>query len=252
MGSDRPKVVHTVAGRPMIAWVVDAVRAAHAAPIVLVVGHGAEEVRAVLSGDDADLEFVTQAPQLGTGHAARCAEPVLGDFAGDVIVLAGDGPLVRPETIEALRKRHVETGAAATIATSVIDDPRGYGRVIRGPGGRFAAIVEDRDLAPEQRSIREIYPSYACFDAARLFAALRELRPSANGELYVTDVPAILARNGATVEIVSAVPPEDVLSINTPEQLAEVDQILSARRDTRRIRKADRQGAVLPRRGEAR
>ncbi|MHC5114234.1 MAG: NTP transferase domain-containing protein [Planctomycetota bacterium] len=233
MNSDLPKVAHVVAGRPIVWWVVDAVRRAGASRIVLVVGHGADVVRDVFRGDDDDVEYVVQAEQLGTGHATLCAADALADFHGDLLVLAGDGPLLRAETIRTMRQRHLETGAAATLATSVIDDPTGYGRIVRDAAGRFEAIVEHRNATPEQREIHEIYPSYACFDADRLFDALRRLEPdSTSGEYYVTDVPIMLSRDGATVEVVDAVPPEDVLSINTPEQLAEVDAILTSRMET--------------------
>jgi bifunctional UDP-N-acetylglucosamine pyrophosphorylase/glucosamine-1-phosphate N-acetyltransferase len=230
MKSDRPKVVHEAAGRPMVWWVVDAVRRAGADPIVLVVGHGMDEVQAVFEGDDADLRFVVQGEQLGTGHATLCAQPALAGFEGDVLVLAGDGPLIRPATIEMMHARHLEANASATLATSIVDDPTGYGRVVRDGAGRFEAIVEHKNATPQQRVVREIYPSYACFDAALLFELLRTLEPNElTGEYYVTDIPELMRRAGRRVELVDAVPPEDVLSVNTPEQLAEVDAILRSR-----------------------
>jgi len=230
MGSDLPKVVHDVAGRPIVWWVVDAVRRAGAERIVVIVGYGADAVRAVFAGDDADIEYVIQTEQLGTGHATRCAEPVLREFTGDVLVLAGDGPLIRPATIDAMRELHLASNADATLATSVIDDPTGYGRVVRDANGRFEAIVEHKNATDAQREIHEVYPSYACFDARVLFAALARLEPDAvTGEQYVTEIPAMLAADGGTVELIDAVPPEDVLSINTPEQLAEVHAILTSR-----------------------
>ncbi|MHC4947588.1 MAG: NTP transferase domain-containing protein [Planctomycetota bacterium] len=230
MNSDLPKVVHEVAGRPMLWWVVDAVRRAGAARIVIVVGHEADRVRAVHAGDDADLRYVVQAEQLGTGHATACAEAALADFDGDVLVLAGDGPLIRPETIATMLERHRATGAVGTLATAIIDDPAGYGRVVRDADGRFHAIVEERDADETQRRIREVYPSYAVFDRDALFAELHGLEPNdASGEYYVTDVPARLRDAGRRVEVVEAVPSEDVLSINTPRQLAEVGAILAAR-----------------------
>jgi len=230
MGSGLPKVVLAVAGRPMVWWVVKAVRDAGAERIVLIIGHGADAVREVFAGDDDDIDYAVQHEQLGTGHATACAEPLLRDFDGDVVVLAGDGPLIRPRTIDAMRRRHVETGAAATLATSVIDDPAGYGRIIRDSSGGFEAIVEHRNATEAQRSVREIYPSYACFDARQLFDMLATLQPDAlTGEFYVTGIPAMLRERGRRVELVDAVPPEDVLSINTPQQLADVDAILSRR-----------------------
>jgi bifunctional UDP-N-acetylglucosamine pyrophosphorylase/glucosamine-1-phosphate N-acetyltransferase len=230
MNSDLPKVAHVVAGKPIVWWVVEAARHASADPIVLVIGHGGEVVRDIFRSNDGDIRYVVQDRQLGTGHATLCAEPALKNFTGDVVVLAGDGPLIRAETINIMRQRHVESRAAATLATAVIDDPTGYGRVIRDSNHRFAEIVEHKNASDAQRKINEIYPSYACFDAAQLFAMLHELKPNeASGEYYVTDIPAMLRQRHQTVELVDAVPPEDVLSINTPQQLAEVDAILRAR-----------------------
>ncbi len=230
MKSDLPKVAHEVAGRPMITWVVDAVRRAGASRIVVVVGHAADVVKGCLAGDDADVEYVLQAEQLGTGHAVMVCEPAFADFEGDVLVLAGDGPLIRPSTIETMLERHRTDRAAATLATSTVEDPTGYGRVVRDADGGFGAIVEQRNATPEQREIREIYPSYACFDAAAMFDQLRRLeRDPVGGEYYVTELPAMLKAAGRTVAVVDAVPPEDVLSINTPEQLADVDAILRRR-----------------------
>lgn len=235
MQSDLPKVAHEVAGKPMVRWVVEACREAGASPIVLVVGHRAEVVRDIFADDNDDIIFVNQPEQLGTGHAVTCTKGALADFDGDVLVLAGDGPLIRAETIRQMREHHTATNAAATLATSVIKDPTGYGRIVRTSGGRFRAIVEDRDCTPEQKQIHEIYPSYACFDARKMFAALRRVTPNGkSGEYYVTDVPSILLAEGDVVEIVAAVPPEDVLSINTPAQLAEVDSILTSRLEVKR------------------
>ncbi len=230
MRSELPKVVHEVAGKAMVWWVVQAVREAGAGRIVLVIGHGSDEVKAIFAGDDSDIEYVVQAEQLGTGHATLCAESALGGFAGDVLVLAGDGPLIRAGTIDEMRARHNDEAAVATLATSVIDDSTGYGRIVRDSTGRFEAIVEQKNATPEQLEIREIYPSYACFDAARLFQLLKALKPNEiSGEYYLTEIPAMIRAEGGRVELIEAVPPEDVLSINTREQLAEVDAILRAR-----------------------
>lgn len=230
MPGDGPKVTHAVAGRPMILWVVEAVRDVGARPIVLVVGHGAEKVRAVFRGNDGDLVWVVQDRQLGTGHATACAREALAGFDGDVLVLAGDGPLIRAETIRKLVDRHRESGAAGTLATSTVEDATGYGRIVRDDDGGFAAIVEHASATATQRAIREIYPSYACYDARLLLEMLARLDPDeASGEFRVTDVPAMLTADGYDVELVDGFPPQDVLSINTPEQLAEVSTILCRR-----------------------
>jgi bifunctional UDP-N-acetylglucosamine pyrophosphorylase/glucosamine-1-phosphate N-acetyltransferase len=232
MPGDEPKVTFAVGGRPMICWVVDAVRDAGARPIVLVIGYGADAVRAVFAGDD-DVVFAVQAEQLGTAHATGCAAPVLAGFTGDVLVLAGDGPLIRPGTIRTLVERHRESGAAATLATAAVDDPTGYGRIVRDASGKFRAIVEHASATEDERRIREIYPSYACFDAALLFSLLDRLDPDeASGEYRITDLPQLLLERGHAVELVDGLPPEDVLSINTIQQLQQVDAILSSRMES--------------------
>jgi bifunctional UDP-N-acetylglucosamine pyrophosphorylase/glucosamine-1-phosphate N-acetyltransferase len=228
MKSDLPKVLHEVGGRPMVCAVVDACRAAGCRGIVVVVGYMQERVREALAGSG--VRFGVQEPQLGTGHAVQCAQEAVGE-AGDVFVLCGDGPLIRAGTLRALLQTHRSAGAAATLATAIIDDPAGYGRIVRDAAGRFLAIVEDKAATPEQRRIREVNPSYYCFDAAALFGALpRVPRNPAGGEYYLTDVLPLLAREGRRVEVVPGVPPEDVLSINTPEELARVDRLFRQRR----------------------
>ena len=230
MPGDGPKVAREVAGRPMIRWVVDAVRDVGARPIVLIVGHGADRVRGVFRGNDGDLVTVVQDQQLGTGHATACAAEALAGFDGDVLVLAGDGPLIRAETIRTLVERHRASGAAGTLATSTVADATGYGRIIRDADGRLEAIVEHAAATDKQRAIREIYPSYACYDAKLLFEMLSRLvADGATGEIRITDVPAQLKADGHDVELVDGFPPQDVLSINTPEQLDQVGVILSRR-----------------------
>ncbi|MHC5027829.1 MAG: sugar phosphate nucleotidyltransferase, partial [Planctomycetota bacterium] len=184
---------------------------------------------------DADIEYALQDEQNGTGHATRCAEEALAGFEGDVLVLAGDGPLIQAATIDVMWARHRATRASATLATSVIEDPTGYGRIVRDADDRFEAIVEHRNCTDAQRAIHEIYPSYACFEAGALFTCLGQLQPDeVSGEYYVTEVPAMLRAAGQCVEVVDAVPPQDVLSINTPEQLADVEAILVARQEDAR------------------
>ena len=154
-------------------------------------------------------------------------------FDGNAYVLAGDGPLIRRETLVQMLAVHEECNAAATLATSIIDDPTGYGRIIRTTEGRFDSIIEHRNATDEQLQIHEIYPSYALFDSKALFEALATLEPNpVSGEYYLTEIPSQLLESGGRVEVVAAVPPEDVLSINTPDQLAEVDAILRSRIET--------------------
>jgi bifunctional UDP-N-acetylglucosamine pyrophosphorylase/glucosamine-1-phosphate N-acetyltransferase len=232
MKSSLPKVMHPVGGRPMVALVVDACLAAGCRRVIAVVGYQQELVREALSDYGDKVAFAVQAEQLGTGHAVGFTEPLLSgpDAPSDVFVLAGDGPLIRPQTLAKVLDRHRQTGAAATLATSVIDDATGYGRIVRDSAGNFVSIVEHKNCTPGQLAIREVNPSYYCFQTRALFEALAGLRPNtATGEYYITDVPARLMAAGRRVEVIEAVPPEDVLSINTPEELARVDAIYRAR-----------------------
>ena len=231
MQSDLPKVMHPAVGRPMVHWVVDAARAAGATKIVLVIGHGAELVRESFAGVK-DVEFALQTEQLGTGHAVMMAKANIEKDAAstDAFVLCGDGPLIRPDTLATLLDLHRREHAAATLATSVIAEPKGYGRIVRDAAGKLAKIVEQKDASDAERAICEINPSYYCFRTDELLGALARVgNKNASGEYYITDVFEILRKDGRTVAAVDAVPPEDVLSVNDPVQLAEVDAILRKR-----------------------
>lgn len=229
-GQPLPKVLYPVADRPMIAWVVDACLAAGCDRVVVVVGYRGQLVREALA-DRPDCRFVEQAEQLGTAHAASMAAPCF-DPPDDrpVLVLAGDGPLIRAGTLGELLAAHRRTDAACSLATAVIDDPAGYGRIVRDADGRFTGIVEHKDATDAQRAIREVNPSYYCFRARDLFEKLAAVsNDNRQGEYYITDLPALCMAAGQTVTVVDAVPPADVLSINDPAQLAEVDAIMRHR-----------------------
>lgn len=231
-----PKVVYPVAGEPMVRWVVRACRQAGVGRCVVVVGYKGRMVRDALAEFDG-VEFVEQAEQRGTAHAVQMAQPLFEDRQpGDVFVLAGDGPLVRRQTLVRLLELHRRTHSAMTLATAVIDDPTGYGRVVRDAEGRFDRIVEHKDASAAELAIREVNPSYYCFDSAALFEAIGQVRSdNEQGEYYITDAPSILKSQGKTVSVIEAVPPQDVLSINTPQQLAEVDRILRRRQDGEQV-----------------
>jgi bifunctional UDP-N-acetylglucosamine pyrophosphorylase / glucosamine-1-phosphate N-acetyltransferase len=234
MKSDLPKVAFPVGDRPMVCAVVDACIDAGCSKIIPVVGYKQEIIREALAGyannPAVALEFAVQDEQLGTGHAVQCSASAFAARQGNTFVLAGDGPLVRASTLHTMLERHRATNAAATIATSIIDDPTGYGRIVRDSNRRFKAIVEHKNCTPEQRLIREINPSYYLFNVYALFTTLPKVpRNPVGNEYYLTDVLETLLTDGHKVEVVDAVPPEDVLSINTPEELARVDALFRQR-----------------------
>jgi bifunctional UDP-N-acetylglucosamine pyrophosphorylase/glucosamine-1-phosphate N-acetyltransferase len=204
--------------------------------VIVVVGHRQELVRQAIERldhdepGDATIEFAVQDHQLGTGHAVECAKPLLEGFTGDIVVLCGDGPLIRAATLTRLIDEHHRANAAATLATATVEDPSGYGRIVRDRNGEFGAIVEEKNATPAQRRIGEINPSYYCFDGEMLWRGLGRVGPDAlTGERYLTDVPSLLLGSGERVVALDAVPAQDALSVNTPEQLAETDRILRAR-----------------------
>jgi len=239
MKSDLPKVAHDIAGEPMVRWVVRACAEAGCRRIVVVVGYEQDTVRKALADlpaqiSPATIEFAVQDQQLGTGHAVLVTQDLFeaerSEPGHGVLVLAGDGPLIRADTLGQIRDRHESSDAAATLATSRIEDPTGYGRIVRDDRGNFLSIVEQKNATAEQLEINEVNPSYYLFDAKALFDSLARVdRNELTGEYYITDVPALLLEGGRRVEVIEAVPPADVLSINTLEQLAEVDRIMRDR-----------------------
>jgi UDP-N-acetylglucosamine diphosphorylase/glucosamine-1-phosphate N-acetyltransferase len=228
--ADLPKVLYPVADQPMLWWVIRACQEAGVSRCVVVIGYKGDEVREALSGFDG-IAFVEQTDPKGTAHAVQVTQPLFENQpATDLLVLAGDGPLIRARTLGRMLEVHRRRKASATLATSVIDDPTGYGRIIRSADGSLKDIVEQKDATDEQLQIREVNPSYYCFESTALFGALSQVEPhNQQGEYYITDVPSIMKQHGQGVEVIEAVPPQDVLSINTQQQLKEVDTILRRR-----------------------
>lgn len=229
MKSDWPKVLHEVCGRPMLAYVIDACRAAEIRALQIVVGFGKDAVISAL-GDEPGVKFIEQREQKGTGHAVvQCTEALKG-LQGDVIVIAGDMPMIRSATLLDLIGSHRAAGAAASLATTVLEDPSGYGRIVRIAKGEFERIVEHRDCTPEQLEIKEVNPSYYCFDAQSLLAALPKLKAdNAKGEYYITDVLEILRREGQPVRAVTKLPAIDATGINSRADLADVGKLMQKR-----------------------
>ncbi|CAN5660906.1 N/A [soil metagenome] len=229
MKSRRPKVLHEVCGRPMLEYVLRACYDAGCEKLFVVVGHGKDEVIGAFDGDDR-ITWIEQTEQLGTGHAAKMCEKQIREAAGDIFILAGDGPLIRGEVLQTLHNAHRQERAAASMATAILDDPTGYGRVIRDKKGDFVEIIEQLDASPAQREIREVFPSYYCIKSEDLLLALSKLKnENKKGEFYLTDIYGILAKAGKKVVAVQAVSAEDVIGINTRQHLAEVDAIMQDR-----------------------
>jgi bifunctional UDP-N-acetylglucosamine pyrophosphorylase/glucosamine-1-phosphate N-acetyltransferase len=227
MKSRLVKVLHPLAGKPVIAHVLGPLRELGVERTLVVVGHQRELVQEALASGG--VEFVLQEEPLGTGHALLQCRPLLEGFGGDLLVTAGDTPLLREETLRQLLHVHRESGAAVTLLTAFLDDPSGYGRVLRGPGG-VLGIVEDRDASPEQLRIREVNTAVYCFRAADALPALERLgRGNRQGEYYLTDLPAFLREGPGGVQAVAIEDPEEILGINDREQLAVAEGVLRRR-----------------------
>ena len=228
MKSRTPKALHSLLGKPLLRWAVEAAAGAGAGRTVLVVGHQAEKVQEAMGPE---LEYVLQAEQHGTGHAVQMAEPLLADWNGPLLVLPGDAPLLSASLLETLVAHHTQASAAATLLTAVLEDAGSYGRIVRDPQThQVLSIVEARDATPAQLEIGEISTSVYVFQPAALFAALRKITPqNAQGEYYLTDVVALLASEGRIVEAIVSPDPDVVRGINTRPELSELSQILQAR-----------------------
>jgi len=220
--SSLAKVLHHAGGRAIVDHAVRACLPLHARKIIAVVGHQAEQVCPVL--EPLDVETVLQQPQNGTGHALLVSRRALGN-AKFVVVLPGDAPLIRTETLRSLIQKHKSANAAATILTAVLADPSGYGRILRKSGDTVAAIIEESHLSPEQRELNEINSSIYCFTAAKLWPALAQLKPdNKHRELYLTDAISILNSKGETVLAEIVADPREALGCNTRADLAAVDR----------------------------
>ena len=229
MKSSLPKVLHKAGGKAMLAHVLDAAKEAGAGRSIVVVGFGGAAVDEALAGE---AEFVTQAEQLGTGHAVLQTEPLLRGEKGTVLVLCGDTPLLTGTLLKKLVEEHAAAGAKATVLTAVMPDATGYGRVIRAADGTVAKIVEHKDATKEELGVREINSGIYCFSAPDLFAALHEVgNDNAQGEYYLPDVLEILKQKGEKIFAVAADSYEETLGVNSRAQLAASEKILRRRKN---------------------
>ncbi|MGQ9832284.1 MAG: bifunctional UDP-N-acetylglucosamine diphosphorylase/glucosamine-1-phosphate N-acetyltransferase GlmU [Candidatus Villigracilaceae bacterium] len=232
MKSSLPKVLHPLAGRPMILHSLDIARAVSRETPVVVVGHGAGQVQAIV-GEQA--RFVLQEPQLGTGHAVQQAEAVLQLETDLVVVFYADMPLLRPETLKALVETQMPNPGPLTMLTIMADDPRGFGRVLRNADGRVLAIVEEAQATPEQKAIRELNAGAYCFRADWLWQALKRIPLSPKGEYYLTDVVGLATAEGLEVRALTLEDAQEAIGINTRLHLAEAESILRRRINERHM-----------------
>jgi bifunctional UDP-N-acetylglucosamine pyrophosphorylase/glucosamine-1-phosphate N-acetyltransferase len=229
MRSELAKVLHRAGGLSLVEHVVRACQALKPIQLLVVIGHQAEEVSAVVTALGA--QTVVQQPQRGTGHAMQVARRAIRKSAKFAIVVPGDAPLLRTETLAALLDTHRRGEAAATILTAELNDPTDYGRILRDSEGRVQAIVEEKSATPEQRAIREVNSSIYCFTLTKLWPCLNALRPeNAHRELYLTDVIGLLRQQNERVLAYVAPDSQEILGCNTRGALADVDRIFRARK----------------------
>jgi bifunctional UDP-N-acetylglucosamine pyrophosphorylase/glucosamine-1-phosphate N-acetyltransferase len=236
MKSNLAKVLHQLGGRPLISYAINAALGIAPEVIYVIVGHQAEEVeraaREQLERAATEIIFVRQAEQLGTGHAVMAARDLLRDRPNSpLIVMAGDSPLLRSQTLERLLEAHIAARNDATLLTAIAEDPTGYGRIVRAPDGKLLRIVEQRDASREELAIREINAGVYCFQVPALLEALDQLKPNnAQQEYYLTDVPQLMLARGKKVGTLSDADPEEVLGVNTRLDLAELERRLNQRK----------------------
>jgi UDP-N-acetylglucosamine diphosphorylase/glucosamine-1-phosphate N-acetyltransferase len=229
MKSTRAKVLHEVLGKPMVVYVVETAVQIAGKAVVVVVGNQAEEVRRVVSRS-AEVAFAYQERQLGTGHAVMCAMPHLPEDSEEIMVLCGDVPLITAATLRTLVADHVQAGRDASLLAVDVDHPHGYGRILTTPDGRISGIVEEADATDEQRTIRTINSGIYCINRHFLEEALPRLTSdNAQGEFYLTDIIRIGFASGRKVGAAWADNADEILGINTPQDLSRVEAIFNKR-----------------------
>jgi UDP-N-acetylglucosamine diphosphorylase/glucosamine-1-phosphate N-acetyltransferase len=224
MKSDLAKVLHEMSGAPLLAHVLAALDELGVGRKLVVIGHQADRVRAAFP--DADVEWVLQAEQRGTGHAVMVARPALEEFEGTLLVVSGDTPLLSAATLDALLGLHRQAAAGATVLSTRVPDPSGYGRLVRDAQGKVTGIVEERDATPEQKRIDEINSSVYAFEYPALEQVLGQLTAqNSQSEYYLTDTVRLLLAAGYKVEAWCAPDYRELLGINTPEQLHDAEKL---------------------------
>lgn len=233
MRSEKAKVLHHICGNPMLFYTIRLARKVLAEKIVVVVGHQADVVKKHFS--NGDLIFAEQREQLGTGHAVMQTREEFKNFTGNILILCGDVPLLSIETVRRLISGHVRANAAVTVLTALMDNPAGYGRIVKTPAGEVVKIVEERDASVEEKKIKEINSGIYCVDSLFLFDAIAEIKnDNAQGEYYLTDIIEIVCKRRRPVRAVLVDDAEEIIGINTPEHLQRAEM---------RMFEASRQGA---------
>ncbi len=228
MKSDLAKVLHPISGVPMLSYTIAAARAAGSKRIVAVIGHQAKLIRELFQ--DQDLIFVEQKELLGTGHAVLQAKKAFRGKNENIIILCGDVPLIRPETLRALYGKREQDHAAVVVLTAIVDNPTGYGRVLKAADGQVARIVEEKDAAAEEKRVREINTGIYCVESRFLFTAVARLEnKNTQHEYYLTDIIEIACKDGIRATSLTVSDPREVMGINTPEELQQAETIIESR-----------------------
>jgi UDP-N-acetylglucosamine diphosphorylase/glucosamine-1-phosphate N-acetyltransferase len=228
MHSDIAKVLHTLGGEPLLAWPLRAARAAGSTRIIVVIGHQGEKIREQFP--DPELIFVEQKELLGTGHAVLQAREAFQERNEEIVILCGDVPLIKPGTIRALYEKRKSDGAAVTVLTTIVEEPKGYGRVIKSEDGRVERIVEEKDATADERLVREINTGIYCVLSRFLFTAVAGLGDNnAQREYYLTDIVEIACKEGGRATSLAISDPAEVAGINTPEDLQRAALVIARR-----------------------
>jgi len=240
MKSDLPKVLHPVAGKPMLFYPIEVVKSLKIEKVIVVIGHKGEEVIERLGGKGqgarskgeykSQIQFVKQEPQLGTGHAVLCAEESLKTWKGDILILSGDVPLITRETILGLLDLHAKKKATISFISAIVENPAGYGRAVRNKGGSVVRVVEDKDASQKEKAINEINTGIYCTSAQFLFSSLKKIKKeNVQGEYYLPDLIAIAAREKKKVACLTHINPAEVMGINNRIELSEANEEMRER-----------------------
>lgn len=226
MKSDLPKVLCRVLDRPLVHYVIDALRAAGVGKIIVVVGYKSDLVRESLT-DYENIEFVEQTEQLGTGHAVMVCRDQIKDFGGPVFIVAGDSPMLQATSLKTIIDRYNDSEAICLLGTLLHENPQGLGRIVRDADGKFSGIVEHKDCSDDQLQINEVNMSTYLIDCQHLLSALQDInQENSQGEYYITDVPGILIARGEAVNAEPVLQACEALSVNTVEQLQVVEEAM--------------------------